>query len=27
VAPLLTEAHKLGITPAQLAAMIEETGR
>jgi hypothetical protein len=27
VAPLLTEAHKLGITPAQLAAMIEEAGR
>ncbi|MFT4284795.1 MAG: GntR family transcriptional regulator [Protaetiibacter sp.] len=27
LAPLLTEAERLGITPAQLAAMIEEGGR
>ncbi|MBN9141646.1 MAG: GntR family transcriptional regulator [Micrococcales bacterium] len=27
LAPLLTEAERLGITPAQLAAMIEEAGR
>ncbi len=27
LAPLLAEAHKLGIAPAQLAAMIEEAAR
>ena len=27
LAPLIAEAHKLGITPAQLASMIEEAAR